>query len=70
VPLVWLERHPATLVHTSTGAEWAGASYAYLDLTALGRQEDWEGAEGTRGLRAGRDAQRRELIFISSDDVW
>jgi predicted dithiol-disulfide oxidoreductase (DUF899 family) len=24
------------------GAEWTGGSYAYLDLTALGRQEDWE----------------------------
>ena len=24
------------------GAEWLGGSYAFLDLTALGRQEDWE----------------------------
>lgn len=24
------------------GAEWTGGSYAYLDLTALGRQEAWE----------------------------
>jgi predicted dithiol-disulfide oxidoreductase (DUF899 family) len=24
------------------GAEWSGGSYAFLDLTALGRQEDWE----------------------------
>lgn len=23
-------------------AEWTGGSYAYLDLTALGRQEEWE----------------------------
>jgi predicted dithiol-disulfide oxidoreductase (DUF899 family) len=28
------------------GAEWTGGSYAYLDLTALGRQEDWEQPEG------------------------
>jgi predicted dithiol-disulfide oxidoreductase (DUF899 family) len=28
------------------GAEWTGGSYAYLDLTALGRQEDWEEPEG------------------------
>lgn len=28
------------------GAEWTGGSYAYLDLTALGRQEEWEEPEG------------------------
>ncbi len=28
------------------GAEWTGGSYAFLDLTALGRQEDWEKPEG------------------------
>ena len=28
------------------GAEWTGGSYAYLDLTALGRQEDWEQPQG------------------------
>ncbi len=28
------------------GAEWFGGSYAYLDLTALGRQEDWEEPKG------------------------
>ncbi len=28
------------------GAEWTGGSYAYLDLTALGRQEDWEEPKG------------------------
>lgn len=36
--------------HTSSslgrGAEWTGGSYAYLDLTALGRQEDWEEPAG------------------------
>jgi predicted dithiol-disulfide oxidoreductase (DUF899 family) len=28
------------------GAEWTGGSYAYLDLTPLGRQEDWEKPAG------------------------
>ena len=28
------------------GAEWMGGSYAFLDLTALGRQEDWEEPRG------------------------
>jgi predicted dithiol-disulfide oxidoreductase (DUF899 family) len=28
------------------GAEWSGGSYAFLDLTALGRQEDWEEPQG------------------------
>ena len=28
------------------GAEWTGGSYAFLDLTALGRQEDWEEPTG------------------------
>lgn len=28
------------------GAEWNGGSYALLDLTALGRQEDWEEPAG------------------------
>jgi predicted dithiol-disulfide oxidoreductase (DUF899 family) len=28
------------------GTEWTGGSYAYLDLTALGRQEDWEQPQG------------------------
>jgi predicted dithiol-disulfide oxidoreductase (DUF899 family) len=28
------------------GAEWTGGSYAFLDLTALGRQEDWEQPAG------------------------
>jgi predicted dithiol-disulfide oxidoreductase (DUF899 family) len=28
------------------GAEWTGGSYAYLDLTPLGRQEDWEEPKG------------------------
>jgi predicted dithiol-disulfide oxidoreductase (DUF899 family) len=28
------------------GAEWLGGSYAFLDLTALGRQEEWEEPKG------------------------
>ena len=28
------------------GAEWIGGSYYFLDLTALGRQEDWEEPKG------------------------
>ena len=37
------------------GTEWLGGSYAFLDLTALGRQEDWEEPKGradnVRGAR-------------------
>ena len=29
-------------VQVARGAEWTGGSYAWLDLTALGRQEEWE----------------------------
>jgi predicted dithiol-disulfide oxidoreductase (DUF899 family) len=28
------------------GAEWTGGSYAFLDLTPLGRQEEWEEPKG------------------------
>ena len=28
------------------GSEWLGGSYAFLDITALGRQEDWEEPKG------------------------
>lgn len=28
------------------GTEWTGGSYAFLDLTALGRQEEWEEPRG------------------------
>jgi predicted dithiol-disulfide oxidoreductase (DUF899 family) len=37
------------------GAEMTGGSYYYLDLTALGRQEDWEEPKG-------RAAAAREAI--------
>lgn len=32
------------------GAEWLGGSYAVLDLTALGRQEEWEEPKGRADL--------------------
>jgi predicted dithiol-disulfide oxidoreductase (DUF899 family) len=39
-----------TVFHTyssyARGAEMTGGSYYYLDLTALGRQEDWEEPKG------------------------
>ena len=35
------------------GAEWTGGSYAFLDLTALGRQEDWEEPKGRAGHARG-----------------
>jgi len=31
------------------GTEWLGGSYAFLDTTALGRQEDWEEPKGRAG---------------------
>ncbi len=35
------------------GAEMTGGSYYFLDLTALGRQEDWEEPKGrTASARA------------------
>jgi predicted dithiol-disulfide oxidoreductase (DUF899 family) len=35
------------------GTEWLGGSYAFLDLTALGRQEDWEEPKGRADLVRG-----------------
>jgi predicted dithiol-disulfide oxidoreductase (DUF899 family) len=38
------------IFHTNSvyarGAEWLGGAYAFLDLTALGRQEEWEEPKG------------------------
>jgi predicted dithiol-disulfide oxidoreductase (DUF899 family) len=34
-------------------AEWTGGSYAFLDLTALGRQEGWEEPKGRADLARG-----------------
>jgi predicted dithiol-disulfide oxidoreductase (DUF899 family) len=42
------------------GAEWLGGSYAWLDLTALGRQEEWEEPKG----RA--DRARESMPFFAS----
>ncbi|HEY3845382.1 MAG TPA: DUF899 domain-containing protein [Acidimicrobiales bacterium] len=43
-----------TYFTTGRGAEWTGGSYAFLDLTALGRQEVWEEPKGR--VDAARDA--------------
>ena len=48
-----------TVFHTystfARGAEMTGGSYYFLDLTALGRQEDWEEPKGrAASARAGR----------------
>ena len=44
-----------TYSNYARGAEMTGGSYYYLDLTALGRQEDWEEPKGrTVNERAGR----------------
>ncbi|GAA1841858.1 DUF899 domain-containing protein [Pseudonocardia ailaonensis] len=45
------------LFHTysqyARGAEWTGGSYAFLDLTALGRQEEWEEPKGRSDVGRG-----------------
>ena len=35
-----------TFSQYARGAEWTGGSYAFLDLTPMGRQEDWEEPKG------------------------
>ena len=42
-----------TYASYARGAEWTGGSYAYLDLTALGRQEDWEEPKGRADFARG-----------------
>jgi predicted dithiol-disulfide oxidoreductase (DUF899 family) len=43
-------RNGDTVFHTYStfgrGAEWLGGAYSWLDLTALGRQEEWEEPKG------------------------
>jgi predicted dithiol-disulfide oxidoreductase (DUF899 family) len=43
-------RSSTSIFHTYStfgrGQEWLGGSYAWLDLTALGRQEEWEEPKG------------------------
>ena len=51
--------HDGDVFHTysmyARGVEWLGGSYAFLDITALGRQEDWEEPEGrAASVREGR----------------
>ncbi|MCU1343801.1 MAG: hypothetical protein JWL70_67 [Acidimicrobiia bacterium] len=52
-------RDGARLFHTysvfARGTEWLGGAYAFLDLTALGRQEEWEEPKGRADV--GRNAQ-------------
>ena len=43
------------------GLESTGGSYYFLDLTALGRQEDWEEPKGRSDVRPGRPARLRLL---------
>jgi predicted dithiol-disulfide oxidoreductase (DUF899 family) len=42
-----------TYSHYGRGAEQLGGSYYYLDLTALGRQEEWEEPKGRSGSSRG-----------------
>jgi predicted dithiol-disulfide oxidoreductase (DUF899 family) len=44
-----------TYSNYARGAEMTGGSYYWLDLTALGRQEDWEEPKGrAAAAHAGR----------------
>ncbi len=43
------------------GTEALGGGYAFLDLTALGRQEEWEEPKGRAASRACSDARLRDL---------
>lgn len=70
---VWLEARKKLLTkekgysvfHTYSiygrGGETVGGAYYFLDLTALGRQEDWEEPKGRAtglGAQAGSDKMR------------
>jgi predicted dithiol-disulfide oxidoreductase (DUF899 family) len=50
-------RHDAEMFHTysvyARGTEMLGGSCYFLDLTALGRQEDWEEPKGRSGSTRG-----------------
>ena len=48
---------------TRRGAEMTGGSYYFLDLTALGRQEDWEEPKGRAERRARRVARLRAVTL-------
>jgi predicted dithiol-disulfide oxidoreductase (DUF899 family) len=47
------ERIFHTYSQFARGVEWTGGSYAFLDLTAMGRQEDWEEPKGRADLARG-----------------
>jgi predicted dithiol-disulfide oxidoreductase (DUF899 family) len=57
-------RHDDEVFHTysmyARGAEMLGGSYYFLDLTALGRQEDWEEPKGRSGTSRGARPDFRE----------
>jgi predicted dithiol-disulfide oxidoreductase (DUF899 family) len=57
-------RHDDQVFHTysmyARGAEMLGGSYYFLDLTALGRQEDWEEPKGRSGASRGARPDFRE----------
>jgi predicted dithiol-disulfide oxidoreductase (DUF899 family) len=44
------ERIFHTFSQFARAAEWTGGAYAFLDLTALGRQEEWEEPKGRADL--------------------
>lgn len=44
------ERIFHTYSQFARGTEWIGGAYAWLDLTALGRQEEWEEPKGRADL--------------------
>ena len=61
------------------GTEWLGGSYAFLDLTALGRQEEWEEPKGRAADGARADptsaASRPEkcqspVLGVARPPVW
>jgi len=69
VPLVWLERHPATLVPHEHRGRMGRRLVRLPGPHRVGASGGLGGAEGTRGLRAGATPSVEKLIFISSDDV-
>ena len=42
----WLSARKELLLKDARGLESTGGSYYFLDLTALGRQEEWEVPKG------------------------
>ena len=52
------------------GTEQVGGAYNFLDMTALGRQEDLGGTQGPLGNNARRSAQLLELKAGSDQGLW